>query len=696
MAAREAWETFKGFFRLVRDFLREFWSATKQGTAKHRKGVVLFLCFVFLCFFVVVVAAYKISEQSFFCGLCHNMTVYVDSWKHSSHRTVPCIDCHYKPGFMNHLKGKWKDGQLSLAYFITGKSPTRPHAEVDDASCLQSGCHKREDIKKPQAFKNVVFNHEQHLGRMKRDKELRCTTCHSQIVQGAHMKVTDVECYICHFYKTKGQKEYITGCGSCHFEARGDIEVSPEFTFNHKIYIQRGIKCQQCHTNVIQGDGHIAENACLQCHNKREILEAKYTAAFLHKKHVTDHKVECFFCHSAIKHKTIGLHYTGQEATSCSECHKEAIHSAKVSMYTGKGAALVKDRPMRMAVINMDCDVCHGQGFGRNAQVSCKGCHGDLTDGMVDQWKKLLKDGREELQKEIVAATAKVGAQNKAVKDAQFNLEYLVKGNGAHNIVYAVQVIDTSKAALQKASGKSETPAKKGSQLSCVKLCHVQIADRKVRFGSTSFSHAIHAEGDDSCLKCHSPYAQHGKTELKDCSSCHHGEGMGKVSCTDCHRSEEAMRRGKEVKGIKESPDSMHGKVSCLQCHPPVKQGKKDTVAGVKAACSACHKKGTGSTVDEWASQEKSLQTKYRDAVAALEKEVAAIEAQEKRHSVPLRAVLDEIRQDATFVTKGRWSHNPQYSAVIVKKIDANIEKLKAVIADAKAGKKIPVKTNAK
>ena len=37
------------------------------------------------------------------------------------------------------------------------------------------------------------------------------------------MKVTDVECYICHFYKTKGQKEYVTGCGSCHFEARGDI-----------------------------------------------------------------------------------------------------------------------------------------------------------------------------------------------------------------------------------------------------------------------------------------------------------------------------------------------------------------------------------------------------------------------------------------------------------------------------------------
>ena len=108
------------------------------------------------------------------------------------------------------------------------------------------------------------------------------------------------------------------------------------------------------------------ENACLQCHNKREILEAKYTAAFLHKKHVTDHKVECFICHSAIKHKTIGLHYTGQEADELLRVPRRGHPRAKVSMYTGKGAKLVKDRPMRMAVINMDCDVCHGQGFGRD------------------------------------------------------------------------------------------------------------------------------------------------------------------------------------------------------------------------------------------------------------------------------------------------------------------------------------------
>ena len=186
-------------------------------------------------------------------------------------------------------------------------------------------------------FKNVLFSHPSHIERMKRQKQLRCTTCHSQIVQGAHMTVTDVECFICHFYKTKDQKEYVTGCPTCHFEARGDIKVSEQFTFNHKRYIARGITCERCHTTVVSGDGHIPEFACLQCHNKREILEAKYTPEFLHENHVTKHKVECFTCHSPIKHQISGLHYKGQvdhshvptAMTAGSTCPRSPCISAK-------------------------------------------------------------------------------------------------------------------------------------------------------------------------------------------------------------------------------------------------------------------------------------------------------------------------------------------------------------------------------
>jgi hypothetical protein len=680
-------------YGLVKAFLKDFITESVRGTCQHKKGIALFLGLVLVCFVVIVVVLYKMSESPVFCGVCHNMTVYVDSWKASSHKDVACIKCHYRPGFMNHLKGKWQDGQLSLVYFVTGKSPTKPHAEIDDASCLQSGCHKTSDLKNDMVFKNVLFSHPRHIEQMKRQKQLRCTTCHSQIVQGAHMTVTDVECFICHFYKTKDQTSYVTGCNTCHFEARGDIKVSEGFTFNHKRYIARGIKCDQCHTSVVSGDGHIQENACLQCHNKRHILEAKYTPEFLHQNHVTRHKVECFTCHSPIKHQISGFHYKGQATQACSDCHNGGLHMNKVSMYMGKGAKLVGDRPNRMAAINMDCNVCHGTKAG-SAASSCKLCHGDMTDGMVDRWRKLVKDGEDDLLREITAARAVAGSKGsvklqQALKDAQFNYEFIRMGNGIHNIVYTAQIVEATKTALKAAqSGEKAAPQKEG-QVSCMKLCHGQIESKKVAFGSVSFPHSAHIEGDSSCLKCHTPYADHGNTVLKGCSECHHGEGMGKVRCNDCHKPQAAMVKGSGVKGIGDAADTMAGKVECVQCHTAEKQGKKGTAETIKAACVSCHDKDYAGLADDWIGQAKKFREKYTGSSTALGADIAALEKKAGRHSVPLRAGYDEINGDTQFLVNGGAYHNPHYSDAIAGKIDKKTASLRSMIKMEQEGKKI-------
>jgi hypothetical protein len=692
----KTWVVFRRLYGLVKAFLKDFYKESKRGTLQHKKGIVIFLSFLFLCFIVIVVGLFKISESPLFCGLCHNMKVYVDSWKASKHRNVSCIKCHYKPGLANHIKGKWEDGQLSLVYFITGKSPTKPHAEIDDTSCLQSGCHRRADLKDDMVFKNVLYSHPRHIEQMRRQKQLRCTTCHSQIVQGAHMTVTDVECFICHFYKTKDQSGFATGCRTCHFEARGDIAVSPAFTFNHKRYIARGIKCEQCHTTVVSGDGHIPEFACLQCHNKRSILEAKYTPEFLHWNHVTNHKVECFTCHSPIKHQITGLHYKGQEAEPCADCHRGGLHLDKVSMYMGKGARLVEERPNRMAIINMDCDVCHKRGSGRTALASCRDCHGDLTDGMVERWRRLLKDGEEGLLKQIYAARA-VGegkgspALKHALEDAQYNYDFLKRGDGVHNIVYAMQIVGTTEKDLQTAMGKGKGEGEKAveGEVSCMLFCHGQIDEKKVPFGRVTFPHAVHSEGEGSCLKCHSAYAEHGKTFLKGCSSCHHGEGMGKVGCTDCHQAETAMFSGKDVKGITTAPDPMWGKVSCPECHTGVKQGKREGIAGVKAACVRCHGKKYASFVDDWVAMNAKLRQQYGASLSGLEKELSAVEKQEGRHSVPLRATYDEIVTDVDFILKGGWQHNPQYGEDVAARIEKDSSTLESMIKAKREGREI-------
>jgi hypothetical protein len=679
-------------YKIVKAFLADFYTESKEGTKRHAKGVAVFLSFISLCFFMIAVAAYKVSEMPAFCGLCHNMGVYVSSWRASSHKNVPCIECHYKPGFLNHLTGKWKDGQISLVYFITGKKITKPHAEIDDASCLQSGCHKKADLKEPLVFKNVIFNHLPHLEQMRRQKQLRCTTCHSQIVQGAHITVTDVECFICHFYKTKGQKAFTTDCTSCHYEPKGDIKVAG-FTFNHKRYIKRGIKCDICHTAVVSGDGHIPEYACLQCHNKREILEAKYTAEQLHRNHVTDHKVECFTCHSAIKHEIKKLPRKDVRAEECGQCHDSVIHDGKLSMYTGTGAKFVKDLPNLMARLHMDCTLCHKHDMNKvAAQNRCKDCHGDITDGMVDRWKKITKTQADGLLKNIAETKEAFQGKNisaearKKLSDAAFNYDFLMKGNPVHNILYSLQILEKTRNALGEVRAKTTgtaapTPVK--VNISCTDLCHGNITDKKVPFGSVNFPHDIHAEGESSCLKCHTPYTDHGNTVMKGCSECHHGKGEGKVTCKDCHSTEDAMLRSK---------GSMHGKLNCVECHTSVKEGKKENVPSIKANCTRCHTKAYGAKVDEWLEQARKVGLKGASERTTMEKEIEALEAKEGRHSVPLRKVFDEISEDMNSLAAGKYWHNPVYAEAAIGKIKKNSTLLQKMIEDKKAGKAIRLK----
>src|SRR4030042_5759101 len=80
---------------------------------RKKKAIYGLLFFLFILLFVEI---FGYSESPSFCGLCHNMKEYVDSWKTSSHHKVACLSCHRQPGILNHLKGKWVDLQLATTY----------------------------------------------------------------------------------------------------------------------------------------------------------------------------------------------------------------------------------------------------------------------------------------------------------------------------------------------------------------------------------------------------------------------------------------------------------------------------------------------------------------------------------------------------------------------------------------------------
>ncbi|MGB5294613.1 MAG: NapC/NirT family cytochrome c, partial [Thermoanaerobaculia bacterium] len=149
---------------------------------------------------VATYGAMHMSSTPGFCGSCHVMSPYYESWAESSHANINCVDCHISPGITQELRKKY-EAMAMVARYFTGTYGTNPWAEVDDSACLE--CHERRLLMGREVFGDVLFDHGPHLSELRRGKRLKCTSCHSQIVQGSHMTVTATTCTLCHF---KGQQ----------------------------------------------------------------------------------------------------------------------------------------------------------------------------------------------------------------------------------------------------------------------------------------------------------------------------------------------------------------------------------------------------------------------------------------------------------------------------------------------------------
>src|SRR5690349_8362256 len=176
------------------------------------------------------------SMQPDFCRSCHIMEPYYQAWHASTHKNVPCTDCHFEPGLQNTLKGKF-EASSQAAKFITGTYGSKPHAQIHDVSCMRSGCHEKRllegkvnwTVTTPKG--NVVtikFDHKPHLTEERRGKELRCVSCHSQIVQGQHLVVTLDTCFLCHFkgFEHGRHEQAMGGCNSCHEAPKAQIRLT--------------------------------------------------------------------------------------------------------------------------------------------------------------------------------------------------------------------------------------------------------------------------------------------------------------------------------------------------------------------------------------------------------------------------------------------------------------------------------------
>jgi len=676
----------------------EFLSIIKQLFLWLKKKAIYGLLFFILILFFGGIFIY--SENPSFCGLCHNMKEYVENWKTSSHNNVDCLSCHRSSGFLSHLKGKLADLQLIFTYLMIGRGFKKIHYEVDDANCLRKGCHKNDELKGEMIFKNVNFPHGKHLGELRRGMKLRCTSCHAQLVQGAHLTVHEINCFLCHFYRagSKGEEECIScavgSCNSCHIEPKGDINIRG-WIFNHKKYISRGVACEKCHLHIIQGDGNVGEGRCFYCHREPEILGGKYTPQFMHKKHVTDHKIECSKCHTPIRHEIGRIIIPVHSSIGCDRCHPKEMHLVPRDLYRGSGGIGVPDSPSLMFATNIDCSACHRKGEESQAALyttkyveralgeTCVDCHGEGFDETLKNWKNLLSKAENETNQRIYNVQKKLyefeknrgnspefkKAQN-LLNEARHNYNFVLLGKGVHNIEYAFKLLNAANNKTEQALAvldKNYKPKEFKTEMTCTTLCHIGMEKRTVPFNEIKFSHETHVlRRNLKCKDCHSSREDHGKTFQKNCKDCHHGETVKKVKCEDCHYSVKRLFHGKGGIGVKERPSNKLDVVECVDCHKGIPLKKKETFDMIKKRCIECHDQSYGEILVKWKSTTEELLKRVSPKIESVREEIRRMELR-GGHTFVYRKPFGEAEFNYNLVKKGNGVHNLEYTEELLE-----------------------------
>lgn len=538
--------------------------------------------------------AMHMSSTPGFCGSCHLMAPYYDSWVESSHNSIACVDCHIPPGITAELEKKY-EAMAMVARYFTGTYGTRPWAEIDDAACLT--CHERRLLVGRELFGDVLFDHAPHLTEMRRGKRLRCTSCHSQIVQGSHIAVTATTCTLCHF---KGQEPGAgtARCELCHQVPERIVDASG-LAFDHGDVSRFGMECQLCHTPPDPTAGGVPRERCVTCHSDPRRLAEFGKVDFLHQTHVTDHKVECTHCHLEIEH-VVPRHFDTAKS-ECDACHGGG-HAPQRELYAGLGGQGVPPMPDVMYRAGVRCEGCHldhGDGQTRTADdVSCMSCHGPKYRDLFASWSRSVGSRTAALRREFDATDRQLGSNAPAVfADARTNLELVERGKGIHNFPYSLKLLAVAHDQINQAReetglGPVVAPWPQAPFQSACLECHAGMEAQTVQVFGRRFPHQRHVVGAGlECQTCHTTHeerAEKGASPIKidvgSCESCHHGQV--ERECTICHGGILQQAVDSDLGDFEHRLHIEDMGIACVDCHgeAPALIAEPDL-----EVCSECH-----------------------------------------------------------------------------------------------------------
>lgn len=649
---------------------------------------------VTLVLFFVLFITGKATDSPSFCGSCHYMKPFYENWQSSSHARVNCNKCHYAKGFRGYIRGKMALlGEMTKYY--THTYTLTPHARIEDENCLT--CHPFKKLGEKIAYRrNIPFRHQSHYDKVSRGIRLRCTSCHSELVQGSHTAVTESSCFYCHFIGV-AFRQPLSECNTCHGSPAEEILLQG-MKFSHSKFLKTGVDCLTCHVEVVSGAGDVPQEKCRTCHIQRELAWSE--AQKLHQVHVTQQSVKCNSCHTDLTHgKTQMLETLYPE---CRSCHGP-MHTLQEQIYMGTfpiGGEEPLPDPMFLSGVN--CTACHlsqesmgisqhPRKLARASPSACLTCHPEGFNQLLTAWQNDVQSEVQNLEKfvdflgrvtqdEEIPRNSQKTMRPKELKEIQQVLHSIRQDGswGAHNIRLTFHLLSFAYSKISEEYSRVSVPPFQPlpetrffiSLYGCNESCHVGVERKSVLQKEWVFPHDIHLfKASLDCNTCHSTEpveaSTHGKSLLtaSSCSSCHHS-AKWKRTCVSCHPVQAQMYSG-SVWG-ENSPDAMQSVgITCEMCH----QNEQGEIIRFSVnSCLSCHE---NSSIDEMRNKQQTI----RQSLKMVEQNLTMAQTQllsEKgksllehwRNLYTLKEILEWLKKD------GSWgAHNLILSQKLLERI---------------------------
>jgi copper chaperone CopZ len=379
-------------------------------------------------------------------------------------------------------------------------------------------------------------------------------------------------------------------------------------------------------------------------------------------------------------------------------------------LYRGSGGIGVPESPSLMFMTNVDCIACHRRHEESHAALhttkyaekaieqACVDCHGPGFDETLRHWKVLLSKTESETNQRIFAvqnalfdlekregSSTRFKKAQHLLNEARHNYSFVLLGKGVHNIEYALRLLNVANNKTELASAtidSNHSPREFQTQMTCTTLCHVGIEKRSVPFNDITFSHATHS-AKLKCADCHSPRETHGKTYLKNCTGCHHGKKVRKVSCEECHVAVKKLIQGKGGLGAKDTASVKVNVTKCTDCHTGITANRKDSFDTLKIRCIKCHDESYGELASEWKSTSEDLLKKTFAKMQQVREQIQRIE-RDGGHTFVYRKLYGDAEFNFNLAQQGNGIHNPEYTKDLLEHADRRLDEALRQLAKKK------------